>query len=36
VIYACEKVAELIQRDDTLRKQVNQIRDVLLNGAAVH
>ena len=36
VIYACEKVAEMIQRDDTLRKQVNQIREALLSGAAVH
>ncbi len=33
VIYACEKVEELIERDDHLRKQLSQIRDVLFNGA---
>lgn len=29
VIYACEKVADLIERDDRLRKQIVQIRETL-------
>jgi chromosomal replication initiator protein len=29
VIYGCEKVADLIERDDRLRRQVVQIRDRL-------
>jgi chromosomal replication initiator protein len=29
VMYACEKVAGLIERDDHLRRQVLQIRDKL-------
>jgi chromosomal replication initiator protein len=29
VIYACEKVAVLIERDDQLRKQITQIRETL-------
>ena len=29
VIYACEKVADLIERDDRLRRQVLQIREEL-------
>jgi len=32
VIYACEKVAEMIERDDRLRKKIIQIRDTLFNG----
>jgi chromosomal replication initiator protein len=34
VMYACEKVADLIERDDQLRKQVMQIKE-LLYGQAV-
>jgi chromosomal replication initiator protein len=33
-MYACEKVADLIERDDQLRKQVMQIKE-LLYGQAV-
>ncbi|NMB60107.1 MAG: chromosomal replication initiator protein DnaA, partial [Chloroflexi bacterium] len=29
VMYACEKVADLIERDDHLRRQVVQLRDQL-------
>lgn len=29
VIYACEKVADMIERDDRLRKQITQIRETL-------
>jgi chromosomal replication initiator protein len=29
VIYACEKVADMIERDDHLRKQIIQIRETL-------
>lgn len=29
VIYACEKVADMIERDDHLRKQILQIREIL-------
>jgi len=29
VIYACEKVADLIERDDRLRRQIVQIRETL-------
>jgi chromosomal replication initiator protein len=29
VIYACEKVADMIERDDRLRKQIVQIRETL-------
>jgi chromosomal replication initiator protein len=29
VIYACEKVADLIERDDRLRRQIGQIRETL-------
>jgi chromosomal replication initiator protein len=29
VMYACDKVAEMIERDDTLRRRVFQIRDYL-------
>jgi chromosomal replication initiator protein len=29
VIYACEKVADMIERDDQLRKQIIQIRETL-------
>ena len=35
VIYACEKVSELMQQDDSLRKQVSKIRETLFNGNAV-
>ena len=34
VMYACEKVADLIERDDMFRKQVFQIRDKLFNQQA--
>jgi len=36
VIYACEKVAELIQQDETLRRQIARIRETLFNGNPVH
>jgi chromosomal replication initiator protein len=36
VIYACEKVAELIQQDETLRRQIARIRETLFNGSPVH
>lgn len=29
VIYACEKVADMIERDDSLRRQINKIRETL-------
>jgi chromosomal replication initiator protein len=29
VIYACEKVADLLERDDRLRRQIVQIRQQL-------
>ena len=29
VMYACEKVADMIERDDRLRRQVLQIREQL-------
>ena len=31
VMYACDKVAEMLERDDTLRRRVFQIRDHLYN-----
>jgi len=31
VMYACDKVAEMLERDDTLRRRVFQIRDRLYN-----
>jgi chromosomal replication initiator protein len=31
VMYACDKVAEMIERDDTLRRRIFQIRDHLYN-----
>ena len=34
VMYACEKVADLIERDDMLRRQVFQIRDALYSQQA--
>ena len=34
VMYACEKVADLIERDDMFRRQVFQIRDQLFNQQA--
>jgi len=34
VMYACDKVADMIERDDQLRKQVMQIKE-LLYGQAV-
>jgi chromosomal replication initiator protein len=33
VMYACEKVADLIERDDRLRRQVLQIREQLYGRA---
>jgi chromosomal replication initiator protein len=33
VMYACEKVADLIERDDRLRRQIIQIRDQLYGRA---
>ncbi len=33
VMYACEKVADLLERDDRLRRQVVQIRQQLYGGA---
>ena len=35
VMYACEKIADMIERDDMLRRQVFQIRDQLFNTQAV-
>jgi chromosomal replication initiator protein len=36
VLYACEKVADLIERDDRFRRQVLQIKEKLYNrGIAV-
>jgi len=35
VMYACEKVADLIERDDHFRRQVLQIRDQLFSNAAI-
>jgi chromosomal replication initiator protein len=34
VLYACEKVADLMERDDRLRRQVLQIREQLYSRAA--
>ncbi|MDO9545605.1 MAG: chromosomal replication initiator protein DnaA [Pelolinea sp.] len=34
VLYACEKIADLIERDDLLRRQVFQIRDQLYKQTA--
>jgi len=34
VMYACEKVADMIERDDRLRRQVLQIRDKLYGKQA--
>ena len=31
VMYACEKVADMIERDDLFRRQVHQIRDQIFN-----
>jgi chromosomal replication initiator protein len=31
VLYACEKVADMIERDDLFRRQVHQIRDQIFN-----
>jgi len=35
VIYACEKIADMIERDDMVRRQVFQIRDQLFSSQAV-
>jgi chromosomal replication initiator protein len=32
VLYACEKVADMIERDDLFRRQVHQIRDQIFNA----
>jgi chromosomal replication initiator protein len=32
VMYACEKVADMIERDDLFRRQVHQIRDQIFNS----
>ncbi|MBM3138306.1 MAG: chromosomal replication initiator protein DnaA [Chloroflexi bacterium] len=32
VMYACDKVADLIERDDLFRRQVHQIRDEIFNA----
>ena len=32
VLYACEKVADMIERDDLFRRQVHQIRDQIFNS----
>nr|QCO92861.1 hypothetical protein [uncultured bacterium] len=34
VMYACEKVADLMERDDRLRRQVLQIREQLYSRTA--
>jgi chromosomal replication initiator protein len=34
VMYACEKVADLLERDDRLRRQVVQIRQQIYGQAA--
>jgi chromosomal replication initiator protein len=34
VMYACEKVADLIERDDQLRRQVMQVREQLYGRRA--
>ena len=34
VLYACEKVADMMERDDRLRRQVLQIREQLYSRAA--
>jgi chromosomal replication initiator protein len=34
VMYACEKVADMIERDDHFRRQIFQIRDQLFNSRA--
>jgi ATPase involved in DNA replication initiation len=34
VMYACEKVADMIERDDHFRRQIFQIRDQLFNSQA--
>lgn len=34
VIYACEKIADMIERDDRLRRQIVQIRDTLYGRRA--
>jgi chromosomal replication initiator protein len=34
VLYACEKVADMIERDDLFRRQVFQIRDQLYKQTA--
>lgn len=36
VIYACEKVADMIERDDHLRKQITQIRETLFGRPSVN
>jgi len=36
VIYACDKVADLIERDDRLRRQVLQIREQLYGRVPVY
>jgi chromosomal replication initiator protein len=35
VMYACDKVADLIERDDRLRRQVLQIRENLYGHSAL-
>ncbi len=35
VMYACEKVADLIERDDRLRRQIIQIREDLYGRHAL-
>jgi chromosomal replication initiator protein len=35
VMYACEKVADLLERDDKLRRQVGQLRQQLYGQPAV-
>jgi chromosomal replication initiator protein len=29
VLYACEKVADMIERDDHLRRRISQVREAL-------
>jgi chromosomal replication initiator protein len=35
VIYACEKVADMMERDEVLRRQVLQIREQLYGKTAL-
>ena len=36
VIYACEKVADMIERDDQLRRQILQIRETYTDAEPPH